>query len=135
MTVDNLQLSAPVKSAALGQLREPGMGLSAPFSQHVLVVDRARIAGTAHHGDSEDVLRALEIGEKLKLMREPTNRHDPWTIRILAASGRTLGFLPADINEILSRLMDAGKHIYAKVIEKDDTGTWLRIYVEVYLDD
>ena len=130
-----MQLSAPVKTAALDHFRESGLGVAAPFSRHVMLVEHARIAGTAHHGDSDDVLAALELGTQLKLLREPSSRHDPWSIRFLAPSGRTLGYMPADVNEILSRLMDAGKHLYAKVCEKDESGTWIQVFVDVFLDD
>lgn len=130
-----MQLSAPIRTAALGQLRDSSIGISAPFAQDVLIVERARIVGTSHHGDSEDVMAALELGTQLTLQRDPSNRHDEWAIRILAPSGRMLGYIPADVNEILSRLMDAGKRLFAKVRDKDESDTWIKVYVEVYLDD
>lgn len=133
--MDNTQLSAPARAAALGHVRNRSLNISAPFEQQVMLVERARIAGTSHHGDSDDVLASLELGARLTLQREPTSRHDPWSIRAISPAGRMLGYLPADVNEILSRLMDAGKHLYAKVVEKDESDTWIKVYVEVYLDD
>ena len=129
------QLSAPIRSAALDFLRDPSFGMSAPFSQAVLLAEHARIAGMSHHGEAVDLDAQLEVGTRLELRRDPTSTLDPWTIRILAPGGRQVGFMPADINEVLARLMDAGKRLYAVVDETDETDTWLKIYVKVFLDD
>lgn len=131
----NLQLSAPAKSTALDFLRESGQEMAAPFSQPIKLAERIRIAGLSHHGDAEDLNMALAYGTKLELRRDPTNKLDPWTILMLDPDGRLVGYVPADVNEVLSRLMDAGKLLYATLSEKVETDTWLKLYAEVYLDD
>ena len=133
--MEGLELTVPAKSAALGRLREQNMEISAPFAQKVLIVEHARIAGTSHHGDNEEVLMGLEIDSELTLLREPSSRYDPWSIRILTSAGRMLGYMPADVNEILARLMDAGKRLFAKVSDKDSSDTWTKVYMDVFLDD
>ena len=133
--MSNQELSAPIRSAALDFLRDPAFGMSAPFSQAILLAEHARIAGMSHHGEAVDLDAQLEIGTRLQLRREAANKLDPWTIRILAPSGRQVGFMPADVNEVLARLMDAGKRLYAVIDETDETDTWLKIYVKVFLDD
>lgn len=131
----NLELSAPAKSTALDFLRESTQGMAAPFSQAIKLVEHTRIAGLSHHGDAEDLNMGLALGTRLELRRDPTNKLDPWTILILDPDGRLVGYVPADVNEVLSRLMDAGKLLYATLSEKVETDTWLKLYAEVYLDD
>jgi hypothetical protein len=54
---------------------------------------------------------------------------------VLDARGRRLGYVPADVNEILARLMDAGKRLYGEVTEIDLVGSWWRIAMGVWMDD
>ncbi|MCQ2512744.1 MAG: HIRAN domain-containing protein [Lachnospiraceae bacterium] len=63
-------------------------------------------------------LRRLAVkqheGTDVKLFREPENPDDPYAIRIEAV-GRMIGYMPSELSEIPSNLMDAGKFIYGKV--------------------
>ena len=43
--------------------------------------------------------------------------------------------MPKDKNEVLSNLMDAGKLIFGKLIEKDWVDDWLKLDVQLYLRD
>ena len=79
-------------------------------------------------------LRRLE-GDGLRLERDTKNRFDHWAIRVLDARGRRLGFLPADNNEIIARLMDGGKRIVGEVLSVEDVSGWARIGMAVWLDD
>ena len=54
-------------------------------------------------------------GEQLKLIRIPDNDEDRWTTRVCTSSGTKLGYLPANKNQSVARLMDAGKNITAFV--------------------
>lgn len=129
------QLSAPAAKTALGQFRESALNMGTPFSQPILVLENARVAGTPRFMEEADLGAQLPTGTRLELRREPMSRHDPWAIRVLDPDGALLGYLPADVNEILARMMDAGKCLYAKISTQDASGTWNRMYVKVYLDD
>ena len=116
-------------------IQAAGMDMRAPFSQPVLLVERTRIAGMVNDPDKDDLRARLEIGERLKLLREPSNREDPWSIRVLSADDQLLGYIAADVNEVLARLMDAGKRLYAIVTCIDVVYSWHKVWVGVYLDD
>lgn len=133
--MNNLQLSAPAAKSTLGQFRESAPSVATPFSQPILILENARVAGTPRFMEEADLGAHLPTGTRLELRREPTNRHDSWAIRVLDPGGDLLGYLPADVNEVLARMMDAGKCLYAKISAQDSRGTWNRMYVEVYLDD
>ena len=106
-----------------------------PFSQEICLIPETRIAGTTHVENIAELAEALEVGGKLKLVRESGNAFDSWAIKVTNARGEKLGFLPADNNEILARLMDAGKHIFTRVLDKELRGKWYVIKIEVLLDD
>ena len=46
-----------------------------------------------------------------------------------------LGYVPRDDNVIFSRLMDAGKRLYASILEKEWRNRWLRIAIRIYLNE
>ena len=53
----------------------------------------------------------------------------------LPAGDDKIGFVPADCNEVLARLMDGGKALSGKLTGKEKLGTWNKLHMEVSLDD
>ena len=133
--MSDLVLSTPATSVTLAQMRESELETHVPFSQPIVIVERARIAGTSYHPDIDDLCELLKVGDKLEMRRDAANREDPWAIRILAPNGKRLGYIPSDINEVLSHLLDAGKHLYCVVTSIEMVFSWHKVLVEVYLDD
>ncbi len=135
MPATSLQLAPTVASAALAGIEASGASLGAPFSQPILITERSRIAGTLNNPDRDDLCAQLNVGQRLELRRAPMDCEDPFAVQVLSSKGAVLGYVSADINEIISRLMGFGKHIYAVVCEIELAGSWHKVYVEVYLDD
>jgi hypothetical protein len=80
--------------------------------------------------------RAKEaIDDKLEFFREPDNPYDPKAIVIKNANGVKIGYVPRADNVIFSRLMDAGKLLYARITSKKIAGNWLNIAIKVYLHE
>jgi hypothetical protein len=46
-----------------------------------------------------------------------------------------VSYIPKDKNEVIARLMDAGKTFYATVEAREWEGTWLRLGVKIYIKD
>jgi hypothetical protein len=46
-----------------------------------------------------------------------------------------IGYIPRDKNEVIARLMDAGKQFFATIMAKEWEGNWLKIEVQVFLKD
>lgn len=105
-----------------------------PFSNPIALLDTI-VAGTTHVDNIDEIVEGLPAGTHLTLRRDPKNEHDFAAIRILDAQKRRVGFIPADDNEVISRLMDGGKHLYVEVMEKELRGNWHRIEIRVFLDD
>ena len=89
-----------------------------PFQSKIALIEGARIAGTTH---------ICGIGE-------PGNLADYWAIKVYAGDDR-IGFVPADCNEVLARLMDGGKALSGRLTGKEKVGTWNKLRMDVSLDD
>ena len=106
-----------------------GNDLPMPFSQEVYLMD-THIAGTSFR-NLEDIEPGLSKGNLLCFKREPNNTDDSMAITIQDEDGNKLGYVPKDKNEIIARLMDAGKLLIGKLEEKQWCGTWLTLDISV----
>ncbi|MGF2414364.1 HIRAN domain-containing protein [Ferruginibacter sp.] len=91
------------------------------------------VAGTSFR-KLDDVEAELKSEVKLEVKRDAKNKFDDWAVAL--HFGKTnIGYIPRDKNEVIARLMDAGKHFFAVVTAKEWEGNWLRLEVKVYLKD
>ena len=111
-----------------------GGGLPLPYVQEIMLLD-CHVAGTTHVAAIDKIEPLLLVGDALVFHREPDNPHDQLAILILDERGNKLGYVPQAKNEVLARLMDAGKLIYGKVVYKELKDGWLRIGVRVLMRD
>jgi len=108
-------------------------GMPKPFVQEVELLD-CNIAGTTFL-NLKDIEPKLKKHQLLVLKREPKNNYDNKAILILTEDGQKLGYVPQEKNEILSKLMDAGKILFGRLDEKNWFGRWLKLDIQVYLRD
>lgn len=111
-----------------------GLDLPKPFERDIYLFD-TYVAGTSHIEGIENIGESLKEGDRLVFYREPENEHDPQAIRIENLKGEKIGYVPRKDNVVFSRLMDAGKVLFAKVIEKEMKGKWLKIKIRIYLHE
>lgn len=104
-----------------------------PFQRDILVLE-IHIAGTSYRENINQIEPTLNIGLMFRMVREPDNPHDLWAIAVYMDDYK-LGFVPRDQNEVIARLMDAGKLFYCKLISKEWKNDWLCLITEVYLKD
>ena len=110
------------------------LDIGKPFSQEIFLIE-VHIAGTSHIDNMDLLEPKLFQGVEVRFFREPNNKYDSKAIVVKDKDGNKLGYIPRDKNEILSRLMDAGKLLYGKVKCKEKIGDWVKIEMEVYLKD
>ena len=108
-------------------------GLALPFIQEIFLM-ACHVAGTSHC-DIEEVETTLEVGEVLIFKREPNNEHDNLAILIFDQRGNKLGYVPKAKNEVLARLMDAGKLLFGKLENKEWLNEWLKLDIRVLMRD
>lgn len=130
--MSNLVLIDPnIVSLIIGSFGSDGMPM--PFVQEIFLID-CNVAGTSHL-DLEKIEPQLMIDDLLITKREPSNKYDAHAIMILTKEGEKLGYIPREKNEIISRLMDAGKIIFGRIISKKWQNDWLRMSIKIYLRD
>lgn len=110
------------------------LGIDKPF-QHDIYLISVHIAGTTHIENIHSLEPELTVGKRLNFFREPDNEYDELAIIVKNEKGDKLGYIPRRSNEILSRLMDAGKLIYGEVYDKELVGNWWKIMIRVFLND
>ena len=108
-------------------------GLPLPYIQEIFLLE-CHIAGTSYV-DIDKIEPDLKRGDLLAFRREPENEHDPLAIMILEQRGRKLGYIPRAKNEVLARLMDAGKLVFGKIEGLERFDKWLKITIRVYMKD
>lgn len=123
------------ESNIIGILNNGGkLDIGKPFSQEIFLIE-VHIAGTSHIENIDELEPKLTEGVEVSFFREPNNIYDDRAIVVKDKEGNKLGYVPRANNEILSRLMDAGKLVYGKVKSKEKIGIWVKIEMEVFLKD
>jgi hypothetical protein len=108
-------------------------GALKPFAKEIFLLE-CHVAGTSHQPVKE-IEPGLSPGALLPFLREPANKFDTLAIRIHDEAGHTLGWVPKEKNEVLARLMDAGKLLFGRLEGKSWVGGWLKLDVRVFLRD
>ena len=80
-----------------------------------IVVQHAPLAGFLYY-DGKAVWDNIKRGDRLTLVREPANPHDPNAVRI-EWKGHMLGYVPRRDNPDLARQMDHGARVGARVTD------------------
>ncbi|MBR3086928.1 MAG: HIRAN domain-containing protein [Kiritimatiellae bacterium] len=93
------------------------------------------ISGTSHTEAAKERASDIQPGLPLTLRREPANNFDKQAIAVFLPNGERIGYIPQKHNPVTSRLMDAGKLIFAKVTEAELKGNWLRARMDVFMKD
>ena len=90
------------------------------------------MAGTSFCKEAATIEPLIVPEKVLNMKREPDNQFDQFAIAIYCDNIR-LGFVPADMNLVCSRLMDAGKLFFCRVVSKVWKNNWLKINANIYM--
>ncbi len=103
-----------------------------PFSREIFLLDIV-VAGTTHCNKIDKVYPLLKKGMVLRMQRNPTNRYDKNAIAIYFEKIR-IGYVPRELNLVISRLMDAGKAFFCRVEEVNLVNDyWVKIDAKIYM--
>ena len=105
-----------------------------PHIHEIFLID-CRIVGTTHVEDIDDKTADIDKCTLLMFRREKDNQYDNLAIQILNGKKERIGYVPKAKNEILARLMDAGKLIFGRVEEKEKVDDWIKISIKVFMKD
>jgi len=119
------------KQIALAGALGKGVDLPKPFAKDVFLTECPVVGNT--FGLTVDPA-TLVMGTKVKLLRDSRNKFDKNSIVIKDAADNRLGFIPMAKNEILARLLEAGKDVYAIVSENmTDVDGNVELRVKVFM--
>ncbi len=110
------------------------LAMPIPFERDIFLFD-THVAGTSYIEGIEELEPHLQIDDKLDFFREPDNPYDSRAIVIKNADGVKIGYVPQVDNVVFSRLMDAGKLLFARIASKKMAGNWLNIGIKVFLHE
>ncbi|HFI0632779.1 TPA: HIRAN domain-containing protein [Streptococcus suis] len=105
-----------------------------PFQRDIFLFDTI-VAGTSHIEGIEELEPFIKLNDRLEFFRDIHNSYDQNAIEIRNMDGIKIGFVPKKDNVVFSRLMDAGKLLYGKVTNKELQGSWVKIYISIFLQD
>ena len=105
-----------------------------PFEKDIFLFD-TYVAGTTHIEGIEELESHLNTDDRLEFFIEPDNQYDKQAIVIKTVDGVKIGYVPRQDNVIFARLMDAGKLLFGKITSKEKKGSWVKIYIKVFLHE
>lgn len=108
-----MKLAPGLSAITLALAATAAIGADGPSAR--IVVQHAPLAGFVYY-DGKAVWERIRTGERLTLVREPANAHDPNAVR-LEWQGHVLGYVPRKDNADLARQMDHGARPEARVTE------------------
>ena len=117
-------------------------GLLAALSKGALTIDvmprqilvlECLVAGTSFR-KLNAIEPQIKAEVKLDVKREADNEYDEYAVALYFEKSK-IGFIPRDKNEVIARLMDAGKQFFATLQAKEWEGNWLKLDIKVYLKD
>ena len=111
-----------------------GGSLTMPFKREISLLE-CHVAETNFRPHIAGIEPTLTAGAKLKLQREPRNEFDESAIAVYDAENNKLGYIPKNKNEVLAKLLDAGKSLSAKLVAKQWNDSWLKLDIEIFLND
>jgi hypothetical protein len=95
-----------------------------------VILQESPLAGFQYHRGPA-IWPFLQLGESLRLKREPSNPHDRYAIGVWFKNEH-LGYIPKRENRTLARLLDQGERLEASIIRLlDDDNPWRRIRFQV----
>lgn len=103
------------------------------YAQSVrLLVQSSPLAGFQFHA-GPDLWAQLQVGDRLELVREPANPHDPNAVRV-DWRGHKLGYLPRRENALVAEQMDRGARVEARIAKLTSAADpWARLQIDVLL--
>ena len=102
------------------------------FKKDLLALE-CKVAGTSFR-KLDSVEAELTNTVKLEMKREAKNEFDDYAIALYFKEVK-VGYVPRDKNEVIARLMDAGKGFYATIQASSMEGKWLKLDIKIFMQD
>lgn len=109
--------------------------LPMPFESEIFLL-KVKIAGLSYYELSQ-IKNQLKNEDRLILKREPNNKYDKLAIEVYYNKNIKLGYVPRNKNEVIARLMDAGKVIYGIInsFNLNEYNDYLEIDMDIFMKE
>ncbi len=108
--------------------------LPVPFEQTVFLAE-CHLAGTDEIKDILVKATDVDEGPALVLQRPAADAQTRRAIAVQTSSGAVIGYVPRRYGAVMARLMDAGKCLTAKVVDKSLKCHWLDVTVSIEMKE
>lgn len=108
-----------------------GVNALTPFSREIYLLDIV-VAGISFCEHLDEVEPLLLPDTVLKMIRQPENKYDKLAIGIYLDNTR-IGWVPMEHNEVISRLMDAGKAFFCRIEKTTRKKEWLQVKARIFM--
>lgn len=122
---------AKLSPELLAMIGTGGVKALAPFTREIFLLDIV-VAGTTFCNEIDDLMPELIPETVLKMVRHPKNEHDELAIGIYHNEIR-IGWVPREFNEVISRLMDAGKAFFCRIERTRKINEWIKINAKIFM--
>ena len=108
-----------------------GVNALTPFTREIFLLDIV-VAGTTYCEQIDEIENELLPETILKMIRQPQNEYDELAIGVYFNNIR-IGWIPQELNEVISRLMDAGKAFFCRINSVKRKNKWVKIDAKIYM--
>lgn len=108
-----------------------GVKAVAPFTREIFLLHIV-VAGTTFCEQIHELEPNLLPETVLKMIRDPKNEYDELAIGIYY-NGMRIGWVPQEMNEVISRLMDAGKAFFCRIVSTERKQNWVKIKAKIFM--
>ena len=96
-----------------GSIGVAATGATIAVKTQSVLIQESPIAGFQFH-EGDAIWPSLAVGEKLALLREATNTHDPDAVAVYFQNNK-LGYVPRAENSAIAQMLDRGETLEAKI--------------------
>ena len=121
----------PVSPELLALIGTEGINALGLPKREIFLLDIV-VAGTTFCPIVQELYPTLLPDTVLRMVRQPQNEHDENAIAIYYEEHR-IGYVPQELNLVISRLMDAGKEFYARVVLVKKIHEWVCISAKLFM--
>ena len=121
----------PVSPELLALIGTEGINALGLPKREIFLLDIV-VAGTSFCPIVQELYPTLLPDTVLRMVRQPHNEHDENAIAIYYEEHR-IGYVPQELTLVISRLMDAGKEFYARVVQVKKIHEWVRISAKLFM--
>ncbi len=121
----------PVSPELLALIGTEGINALGLPKREIFLLDIV-VAGTTFCPIVQELVPTLLPDTVLRMVRQPQNEYDENAIAIYYEEYR-IGYVPQELNLVISRLMDAGKEFYVRVVLVKKIHEWVRISAKLFM--